>query len=94
MIVIDMDTPKSCTYCPCATEDFGETRCVLGSPDIDWNERPCTCPMINADELISREAVLHYISRILNQGTGKKKSFEFIEKFVQKLPSGNVMQKE
>ena len=75
MIVLDMDAPKSCTYCPCATEDFGETRCVLGSPDIDWNERPCTCPMIKADGLISREEVLRYISRISvpeNCVTGEK----------------------
>ena len=36
-------------------------------------------------ELISREKVLSYIDRIQNQGTGKKKSFEFIEKFVASL---------
>ena len=37
------------------------------------------------DDLIQRQAVLDYISRILNQGTGKKKSFEFIQKYVEKL---------
>lgn len=37
-------------------------------------------------DTISREAVLDYIHRILNQGTGKKKSFEFIRKYVEKLP--------
>lgn len=31
--------------------------------------------------------VLSYINRIQNQGIGKKKSFEFIQKFVEKLPS-------
>ena len=41
------------------------------------------------DNLISRRAVLDYIHRILNQGTGKKKSFEFIQKYVEKLPSVN-----
>lgn len=38
------------------------------------------------DDCISRQAVLDYICRILNQGTGKKKSFEFIQKYVEKLP--------
>ena len=52
MILIDMDMPKNCADCHCTYDDFsGETRCVLGSPDIDWNERPCTCPMIKADGL-------------------------------------------
>ena len=36
-------------------------------------------------DAISRQAVLDYIHRILNQGTGKKKSFEFIRKYVEKL---------
>lgn len=39
------------------------------------------------DNCISRQAVLDYIRRILNQGTGKKKSFEFIQKYVENLPS-------
>jgi hypothetical protein len=39
------------------------------------------------EDAISRQAVLDYIHRILNQGTGKKKSFEFIQKYVEKLPS-------
>lgn len=38
------------------------------------------------DDAISRESVLDYIHRILNQGTGKKKSFKFIQKYVEKLP--------
>lgn len=37
-------------------------------------------------DTISRQAVLDYIHRILSQGTGKKKSFEFIQKYVEKLP--------
>lgn len=37
------------------------------------------------DDLISRQAVLSYISRIQNQGMGKQKSFEFIEKFVSNI---------
>ena len=39
------------------------------------------------EDAVSRQAVLDYISRIFNQGTGKKKSFEFIQKFVEKSPS-------
>lgn len=37
------------------------------------------------NDAISRQAVLNYIGRIYNQGTGKQKSFEFIQKFVEKL---------
>ena len=40
-------------------------------------------------DAISRQAVLDYIHRILNQGTGKKKSFEFIQKYVEKQPPVN-----
>lgn len=43
----------------------------------------------SCEDTISREAVLDYIHRILNQGTGKKKSFEFIQKYVEKLPPVN-----
>lgn len=39
------------------------------------------------EDAISRQAVLDYIGRLLNQGTGKKKSFEFIQKYVKELPS-------
>ena len=38
------------------------------------------------EDAVSRQAVLDYIHRILNQGTGKKKSFEFIQKYVEKQP--------
>ena len=44
----------------------------------DYETQPC--------DAVSREAVLGYVHRILNQGTGKKKSFEFIQKYVEKLP--------
>ena len=33
---------------------------------------------------ISKQAVLDYIDRLLNQGTGRQKSFEFLQKFVSK----------
>jgi hypothetical protein len=39
------------------------------------------------EDAISRQAVLDYIGRLLNQGTGKKKSFEFIQKYVKELQS-------
>ena len=39
------------------------------------------------NDLISRQAVLSYIDRIVHQGTGKQKSFEFIRKYVEKMPS-------
>ena len=38
-------------------------------------------------DLIERQAVLSYIDRILHQGTGKNKSFEFMQKYVEELPS-------
>ena len=47
----------------------------------------CVENALGALDCISRQAVLSYIDRILNQGTGKQKSFEFIEKYVENLPS-------
>ncbi len=48
MILVDMNMPKSCIDCCCTYEDRdGETRCALGSPDIDWDQRPCECPMLD-----------------------------------------------
>ena len=38
-------------------------------------------------DMIERQAVLSYIDRIMHQGTGKQKSFEFIRKHVEKMPS-------
>ena len=37
-------------------------------------------------DCISRQSVLNYIDYIQNHGMGKKKSFDFINKFVVKLP--------
>ena len=48
---------------------------------------PNTATSMPCEDAISRQAVLDYIHRIFNQGTGKKKSFEFIQKYVDKLPS-------
>lgn len=42
---------------------------------------------VGSGDLISRQAVMDYIHRILNQGTGKKKSFDFIQKYVTNMPS-------
>ena len=39
------------------------------------------------EDTISRQEVLLYINKILNCGMGKKKSFEFIQKYVEKLQS-------
>ena len=38
-------------------------------------------------DCISRQAVLTYIEFILTHGMGKKKSFEFIKKYVERQPS-------
>ena len=44
------------------------------------------------EDAISRQAVLGYIGRLFNQGTGKKKSFKFIQKYVKQLPSVNLQE--
>ncbi len=44
-------------------------------------------------DCISRQTVLTYIEFILTHGMGKKKSFEFIKKFVEKLPPVTPKQK-
>ncbi len=36
-------------------------------------------------DTVYRQAVLNYIDRLRNQGTGKKKSLDFMQKFVEKL---------
>lgn len=46
------------------------------------------------DDCVSRSAVLDYIDKILNCGMGKKKSFEFIRKFVEKLSSVTPKRKQ
>lgn len=53
---------------------------------IGCDECEVTKSKESCEDAISRQAVLDYIHRILNQGTGKKKSFEFIRKYVEKLP--------
>ena len=45
-------------------------------------------------DCVSRQIVLSYIDRILNQGTGKNKSLEFLRKYVEKLPSVEPKQAE
>ena len=42
--------------------------------------------------LIDADRVLGYIDRILAQGTGKKKSFEFIRKYVENMPTIELVQ--
>ncbi|SFU57199.1 hypothetical protein [Butyrivibrio sp. INlla21] len=39
------------------------------------------------DDAVSRQAINGYIDYILSHGMGKKKSFDFIKKFVANLPS-------
>lgn len=46
------------------------------------------------DDLISREKVLLYIDRILTSGTGKNKSFEFMRKYVEQMPSAQPVDKD
>ena len=50
------------------------------------NNKQVISKLVASKDTISRRAVLKYINRILNQGMGKKKSFEFIQKYVEKLP--------
>lgn len=46
----------------------------------------------NKGDLISRQAVNGYIDYILSHGMGKKKSFDFIKKFVANLSSATPQQ--
>ena len=55
--------------------------------DDDYTEAFDVLQQEPCEDAISRQAVLAYIERILTHGFGKKKSFEFIKKFVEKLPS-------
>ena len=45
---------------------------------------PITLDLTPTEDAISRQAVLTYIECILTHGMGKKKSFEFIKKYVEK----------
>lgn len=56
--------------------------------DESSSEKPNNC-----EDTISREPVLTYIKRIQTTGLGKKKSFEFIKKYVEKQPSVTPKQK-
>lgn len=39
------------------------------------------------NDLVRRQAVLGYIDRVLTIGTGKKKSLDFVRKYVETMPS-------
>jgi len=64
------------------------------SPIIDWNnchtseqlEKISTTKNDLAVDAVSRQAINGYIDYILSHGMGKKKSFDFIKKFVANLP--------
>lgn len=44
------------------------------------------------NDLISRQAVLGYIDRVMTIGTGKKKSLDFVRKYIETLPSAQPEQ--
>lgn len=66
--------------------------------DYSWGERNIIKATINeieslpsaqpepCEDAVSRSKILSYIDRIQNQGTGKKKSFDFIREYVEKMP--------
>jgi len=39
------------------------------------------------NDLINRGEILSYIDKVINQGTGKHKSLEFIRKYAEMMPS-------
>ena len=74
--------------------------CLKNNYTVDLNDMEAFCDMaIKALEqepttkndlgvdCVSRQAISGYIDYILSHGMGKKKSFGFIKKFVDKLPS-------
>jgi len=47
----------------------------------------CKKLFITCEDCVNREAILWYINYIMNHEMGKQKSFEYIKKYVEKLPS-------
>ena len=45
-------------------------------------------------DYIKREDVLTYIDHILNSGMGKKMSLDYIRKYIEKLPSADVVERK
>ena len=76
--------PKYCDRNICLKNEYNGIGC--DECEVTKSQEPC-------DDAINRQAVLDYIHRILNQGTGKKKSFEFIQKYVEKLPPVKLQEK-
>lgn len=71
---------RPCTACKFHTDNGCSTwSCVFEEEPTTKNDLAVDC--------ISRQAVNGYIDYILSHGMGKKKSFDFIKKFVTKLPS-------
>ena len=47
---------------------------------------------LTSADVISRQEVLTYVDKVLNSGMGKKKSLEFINKYIKFMPSAEVSQ--
>lgn len=61
---------------------------ILGEPS---DEASTEYSMKNSyGDTVYRQAVLDYIDRLRNQGTGKKKSLDFMQKFVEKLTPADL----
>lgn len=80
---VNQQEPKYCDRNICIKNEYNGISC---------DECEVTKSQEKSGDLIQRQAVLDYIHRILNQGMGKKKSFEFIQKYVEKLPSVNLQE--
>ena len=75
------DVVRALTYEPTTKNDSSELE--KNSKKL---EKGATKNDLGVD-CVSRQAISGYIAYILNHGMGKKKSFGFIKKFVDKLPS-------
>lgn len=56
---------------------------ILGEPSDETYTEYST--ENSCGDTVYRQAILNYIDKLRNQGTGKKKSLDFMQKFVEKL---------
>ena len=46
----DLEMPKNCEGCKCTCDIWdGSTICVLGAKEIDWENRPDDCPLMEVE---------------------------------------------
>ena len=95
---LEYEQPEFCEDCVSRKNILESLNGAFAS--TDWNkalfrkivmDSPSVLPKATKNDLgvdaVSRKAINEYIDYILSHGMGKKKSFDFIKKFVANLPS-------